>query len=108
LESERRLEFTLNLTPDDVFRANRGLRNSRVYWSELKYVITEKRISASGPTFSAESDWSNVAGVRETKSLFIVLPRAILPKRCFADAAALEIFRELVRPRVSGNVKLLS
>lgn len=171
MESERRLEFTLNLTADDVFRTNmalgwrslaktigvlglviivmiildqktqsaagapssltavviavavffapahigitylrsrRGFRNSRVYRSDLKYVITEKGIAASGPTFSAESDWSNVAGVRETKSLFILLPRTILPKRCFADAAALQIFREFVRAHVSGNVRLLS
>jgi hypothetical protein len=169
--SERRLEFALNLTPDDVFRANmalgwrslvktigilglaliamvildqrtqsaagapssltavviavvvffapayigmiywksrRGFRNTRVYRSELKYVITEKGIGASGPTFSAESDWSNVAVVRETKSLFILLPRTILPKRCFADAAAVEMFREFVQAHVSGNVSLLS
>jgi hypothetical protein len=175
LKSDRRLELTLELTADDVFRANvalawrslvktigilglaviavlvldrntqspsgapspltavviavavffapayigllywrsrRAFRNSRVYRSGLSYVFTEKGISAKGPTFSAESDWSNVAGVRETQSLFILLPptsaMTILPKRCFADAAALEALRELVRAHVSGKVKLWS
>ncbi len=90
------------------WRSRRGFRNSRVYSSDLKYVFTEKGVSVSGPSYRAESDWSNVVGVRETKSSFILLPRTILPKRCFAGAPALETFRELVRAHVSGKVKLWS
>jgi hypothetical protein len=93
-------------------RSRQAFRDSRVYRSGLHYVFTEKGVSVSGPTFSAESDWSNVAQVRETRSLFIVRPptsaMTILPKRCFPDATALEALRALVRAHVSGKVKLLS
>jgi YcxB-like protein len=89
-------------------RSRKAFKSPRVNWQVWKYIITEKSISASGPTFNAESDWSNVAGVRETKSLFILLPRTILPKRCFPDGTSLDVFRELVRAHVSGKVKLWS
>jgi hypothetical protein len=93
-------------------RASRVVKDSRAYRSPLNYVFTGKGISVSGPTFQAESDWSNVSQVVETRSAFILNPSVvsitILPKRCFPDSSAIATLRELMRSHVSANMKLLS
>ncbi|GEM_PF-6180355 len=93
-------------------RSRRAFRDSRVYRNPLSYTFTEKGMIVSGPTFHAESDWSNVARVQETRALLILCPptsaMTILPKRCFPDTSALDMVRELIRAHVTGRVKLLS
>jgi len=94
-----------------LHRSRKVLRDSRVYRNELDYVFTDNSVSACGPTYKGESDWSNVTRVHETRSFIMLFSplrgMTILPKRCFPDASALNTFRELVRAHVSGKVKLL-
>ena len=92
-------------------RAKRACRQSKVYRSPLNYTFTAKGIAVNGPTFTAESHWSNVSRVHESRSLLVLTPPTsavtIIPKRCFPDASALNAVRELIRTNVSGKVKLL-
>ena len=53
-------------------RSRKAFRSSRVYGSALKYLLTEKGLEVRGPTFTATSDWSNVALARETRLAFIL------------------------------------
>lgn len=89
--------------------SRRAFRDSRVYRGPLSYVLTEKGLEVKSPTFSAMSDWSNVAQVRETRSLFILRPptsaMTIIPKRCLPDPSAVQALRELLRDHASGKVK---
>lgn len=93
-------------------RANRAVKDSRVYRNPVTYVFTEKGISVSGPTFRAESDWSNVSEVVETRSAIVLSPSVVsltvLPKRCFPDSSTVATLRELMRSHVSAKMKLLS
>jgi hypothetical protein len=93
-------------------RASRAVKESRVYRNPLTYVFTEKGMSVVGPTFRAESDWSNVSSVVETRSALILSPSVVsmtvLPKRCFSNPSAVATLREIIRGSVSAKMKLLS
>jgi hypothetical protein len=93
-------------------RASRAVKENRVYRNPLTYVFTEKGILVTGPTFRAESDWSNVSSVVETRSSSILSPSVVsitvLPKRCFPEPSALATLREIMRSHVSAKMKLQS
>jgi hypothetical protein len=82
------------------FAAKLQVRQQPYLTEETRYVFTPEKVTAEAVSTSFSLAWSMIRDVRETRSLFLLYhsPRAavLIPKRYFADAQAMDQWRQLV------------
>lgn len=95
------------------YRASaRAIRTNAAYRDEIEYRFDHSGLEGSGPSFAFRHDWGNFQSILEDSKMFLLCPSnsqmLVIPKRCFAGEAQIEMLRELLRKCYPGKLSLNS
>jgi hypothetical protein len=87
-------------------------KSSPIMQNEMEYTITDEYIESSNPLSGGRISWDGIIKAVESDTEFLLYASSkfsnFLPKRVFASAEQINIFRGLVKEKLGEKAKLLS
>ena len=92
------------------FLARNALRSSALSKGDLHYMFTDTGAESTTPASQGRIEWHGFYRAVELNDFFLLYMSSrvfnVIPKRAFSGPDQIEAFRELLRSKIKGKVKL--